>query len=79
MRKSLFLFFILSACVTKQTLKFPLYIDPPTDELNQQISSICRLNNCDHILKYLDQSHDFRLRYDFFINRYQKTVLITIE
>jgi hypothetical protein len=79
MKKSLFLFFILSACVTKQNLKFPLYIDPPTDELNQQISSICRFNNCDHIIKYLDQSHDFRLRYDFFIKRYQNTVLITIE
>jgi hypothetical protein len=79
MRKSLFLFFILSSCITKQTLKFPLYIDSPTDELNQQISSLCRFNNCDHIIKYLNQSHDFRLRYELFVNRYQNTVLITIE
>lgn len=79
MAKSLFLFFILSSCVTKETLQFPSYINPPTDELNQQLSSICRFNNCDHILKYLDESHDFRLRYDFFINKYQNYVLITIE
>lgn len=79
MTKNLILFFLLSACVTKQTLKFPSYINSPTDELNQQISSICRFNNCDHIIKYLEESHDFRLRYDFFINKYQNMVLITIE